>query len=138
MAQKSDTIHASSEQENVTGLSTSHLAVFFFNKFLINLFITVLALHCCRGPFSAAAATPLQPHGIQQTGLPCPSPSPEVCSNSCPPSQRYPPVISSSVTPFSWPQSFPASGSFLMSRLFASGGSSTEASASVLPMNIQG
>ena len=64
-----------------------------------------------------------------------------VCSNSCPPSQWCYLIISSSSTPFSsCPQSFPASGSFLKSRLFASGGQSTRAStsASVLPMNIQG
>ena len=54
---------------------------------------------------------------------------------------RWDPTISSSVVPFSsCPQSFPASGSFPMSRLFTSGGQSigASASASVLPMNIQG
>ena len=64
-----------------------------------------------------------------------------VCSNSCPLSQWCYPTISSSVTPFSWcPQSFPASGSFPISQLFASGGQSigASASASILPMNIQG
>ena len=50
------------------------------------------------------------------------------------------PTISSSVTPFSCPQSFPTSGSFPRSHLFASGGQSIGASpsASVLPTNIQG
>ena len=68
----------------------------------------------------------------------CPPLSPGVCSNSCPLSWWCHPVISSSVTLFSsCPQSFPASGSFPMSQLFASGGQNTEASASVLPMNIQ-
>ena len=64
-----------------------------------------------------------------------------VCSNSCPLSLWYHPTISSSVVPFSsCPQSFPASGSFPMSRLFTSGGQSigVSASASGLPMNIQG
>ena len=64
-----------------------------------------------------------------------------VCSNSCPLSLWCHPTISSSVTPFfSCLQSFPASGSFLMSWLFASGGRNIGASAStsVLPMNIQG
>ena len=59
---------------------------------------------------------------------------------SCPLSQGCYPAISSSVTPFfSCPQSFPASGSFLMSHLFISDGQSIGASASpsVLPMNIQ-
>ena len=63
-----------------------------------------------------------------------------VCSNSYPLNQWCYPNISSSVTPFSCPQSFPASGCFPMSQLFASGSQSTEASAlaSVLSMNIQG
>ena len=66
--------------------------------------------------------------------------SPWVCSNSCPLSWWCLPTISSSVTPFSaYPQSFPASESFPMSQLLASGGQSIGASvsASVLPMNIQ-
>ena len=68
----------------------------------------------------------------------CPSLSPEVCSNSCPLSQWCHAIISSSVIPFSCPQSFPALGSFPMSWLFASGGQSIGTLASVLPMNIQG
>ena len=79
----------------------------------------------------------LQPNGLQHARLPCPSPSPRVCSNSCPLRQWCHPTISSSVIPFSRFQSFPASGSFLMSQLFTSGGQSIGASASVLPMNIQ-
>ena len=70
----------------------------------------------------------------------CPLPSPRACSNSCPSSLWCHPIISSSVAPFSsCPQSFPASGSFLMSQPFASGGQGIEASASAsaLPMNIQ-
>ena len=83
----------------------------------------------------------LRPHGLQQAGLPCPSPSPGVCSNSCPLSQWYHPTISSSVILFSsCTQSFPASRSFPMNQLYASGGQSIRAiaSASILPMNIQG
>ena len=53
-------------------------------------------------------------HGLQHARLPCPSLSPRVCSNSRPLSPRCPPTISSSVALFSCPQSFPASGSFLM------------------------
>ena len=68
----------------------------------------------------------------------CPSLSPEVCSNSCPLSQWCHAIISSSVIPFSCPQSFPALGSFPMSWLFASGGQSIGTLASVLPMNIHG
>ena len=82
----------------------------------------------------------LWPHGLQHIRLPCPSPTPEACSNSCPSSQWYHPIISSSVIPFSSHlQCFPASGSFPMSQSFTSGGHSirVSASASVLPMNIQ-
>ena len=82
----------------------------------------------------------LQPHGLQHSRLPCPSPTPGACSNSCPLSQWCHLTISSSVTPFSSRfQSFPASGSFPMSQFFASGGQSigVSASASVLPRNIQ-
>ena len=72
---------------------------------------------------------------------PCPSPFPGVCSNSCPLSPWCHPTIPSSViSSSSCLQSFPTSGSFLMSQLFESGGQSigTSSSASVLPMNIQG
>ena len=83
----------------------------------------------------------LRTHGLQQARLPCPSPTPGACSNSCPLSQWYHPTISSSVVPFSTClQSFPASGFFNMSQFFTSGGQSigVSASASVLPTNIQG
>ena len=62
----------------------------------------------------------------------CPSQTPRACSNSCPLSQWCHPAISSSVISFSCLQSFPASGSFPRSQLFASGGQSIGASASVL------
>ena len=74
------------------------------------------------------------------TRLPWPSPTLGACSNSCPSSRWCHPTISSSVSPFSsCLQSFQASGSFLMSRFFTSGGQSigASASASVFPMNIQ-
>ena len=77
---------------------------------------------------------------LQHTRLPCPSPSPGVCSNSCPLSQWCHPIISSSAIPISsFLQSFPASGSFPRSQFFTSGGQSIgiSALASVLPMNIQ-
>ena len=80
----------------------------------------------------------LWPHGLQHARLPCPSLSPTVCSNSSPLSQWCNPTISSSVTPFFCPQSFPGSESFPMNQLFTSGGQSIGASASVLPVNIQG
>ena len=82
----------------------------------------------------------LQPHGLQLTKPPCPSPTPEVYPNSCPLSRWCQPTISSSVVPFSSHlQSFPALESFPMSQLFTSGSQSigVSASASVLPMNTQ-
>ena len=82
----------------------------------------------------------LWPHGLQHAKLPCPSPTPRACSNSCPLSRWCHPTISSSDVPFSsCLQSFPPSGSFPMSQLFAWGGQSirVSTSASALPMNIQ-
>ena len=82
----------------------------------------------------------LQPHGLQHARLPCPSPTPRACSDSCPSSWRcHPTTPSSVITVSSSLQSFPASGSFPMSQFFALGGQSigVSASASVLPMNIQ-
>ena len=82
----------------------------------------------------------LWPHGLQHSRPPCPSLSPRVCSNLCPLSQWRHSTISSSVVSCSpCLRSFPASGSFPMSRRFASGGQTIGASAleSVLPMNIQ-
>ena len=79
----------------------------------------------------------LQPHGLKHARLPCPSPTPGACSNSCPSSS----VMPSSVIPFSsCLQSFPASGSFPVSQFFPSGGQTigVSSSASVLPMNIPG
>ena len=82
----------------------------------------------------------LQLHELQHTRPPCSSPTPRVHPNPCPSSQWCHPTISSSVVPFSsCPQSFPASGSFPMSQVFASGGQSigVSASTSVPPMNTQ-
>ena len=82
-----------------------------------------------------------QLHGLQHSRLPCTSPSPRVCPSSCPLNRWCHPTISSSVTSFSsCPQSFPASGSFPKSQLFASDGQGigASASASVFLMNIQG
>ena len=92
-------------------------------------------------PSCAVMPDSMRPHGLQHTRPPCPSPSHEACSNSCPLSQWCHPTISCSVAPFSsCPQSFPVSGSFPVSWLFTSGGQSigNSASASVLPKNIQG
>ena len=79
----------------------------------------------------------LRPHEPQHARLPCPPPTPGVHPSSCPLSRWCHPTISSSVVPFSCPQSLPASRSFQMSRLFTSGGQSIGVSASVLPMNTQ-
>ena len=86
----------------------------------------------------SAMSHSLRPHGLQHARVPCPSLTPRACSNSCPSSRWCHPAISSSVAPFSHLRSFPASGSFPMSHFFASGGQSIGASASVLPVNIQG
>ena len=82
----------------------------------------------------------LWPHELQHARPPCPSPTPGVHPNPYPLNWWCHPTISSFVIPFSSsPQSFPTSGSFLMSQLFASGGQSigVSASTSVLPMNTQ-
>ena len=94
-------------------------------------------------PFSCSVvSSSLRPQGLQHARRgPCPSPTPRACSNSCPSSLWCHPTILSSVVPFSsCLQSFPASGPFPESQLFASGGQSigTSASASGLPMNMQG
>ena len=85
-------------------------------------------------------ADSLRPHELQHARPPCPSPTSGVHPNPCPWPWWCHPTISSSVIPFSsCSQSFPASGSFPMSQLFASGGQRIGAWAStlVLPMNTQ-
>ena len=102
--------------------------IFFVNYISIS---TVQWLSCVR-----LFAT----HEPQHARPPCPSPTPGVHPNSCPLSRWCYPTISSSVIPFSsCPQSFPASGSFPMSQLLASGSQSFGVSTStwVLPMNTQ-
>ena len=84
----------------------------------------------------SVVSSSLQPHGLQDARLPCPSPTPGACSNSCPSSQSCHPTISCFVVPFSSSlQSFSASGSFPMSQFFTSDsqriGVSTSATVSV-------
>ena len=82
----------------------------------------------------------LRPHGLQHARPPCPSLTPGLYSNSCSLSQWCHPTNSSSVVPFSsCLQSFPTSGSFQVSQLFAWGSQNigVSASTSVLPMNTQ-
>ena len=90
---------------------------------------------------SSVVSNFLRPHGLLYVRLPCPSPTPRACSNSCPLSQWCYPTISCSVVPFSsCLQSCSASVSFPKSHFFTSDGQSigASASASVLPVNIQG
>ena len=106
-------------------------------------------LGCTSGPLSvghsvqfscSVVSDSLRPHELQHDRPPCPSSTPEVYPNSCPLNWWCHLAISSSVVPVSFcPQSLPASGSFPMSQLLASGGQSigVSASALVLPMNTQ-
>ena len=96
----------------------------------------VRSVQCSHSVMSNSLQTP----GLQHDSLPCPSPTHEVCLNSCPSCQWCHPTISSSVIPFSsCLKFFPASGSFPVGQLFTPGGQSigVSASASVLPMNTQ-
>ena len=102
---------------------------------LFSLFLKYCAQFSC-----AVVSDSLRSHGLQNARPPCPSLTPGVYPNSCPLSQWCHPTISSSVIPFySHFVSFPASGSFLMSQFFTSGGQiiGVSASASVLPMNVK-
>ena len=117
----------------------------------INLYIQLNPYqNCSRLPISyrngsiqfshSVVSNSLWPHELQYARLPCPSPTPGACSNSCPLSRWCHPTISSSVvSSSSHLQSSPASESFQMNQFFTSGGQSigVSASASVLPMNIQ-
>ena len=103
-------LHQCSKYPPVFGLSSSFQTI--LNKSSIQFSHSVLS-------------DSLRPHGLQHARPPCPSPAPGVYPNSCPLSRWCHPTISSSVVPLSsCPQSFPASGSFQMSQLFASGGQS--------------
>ena len=99
----------------------------------------LITVSCGKFQFSRSiVSNSLRPQGLQHSRLPCPSTTPRVYLNSCPLTWWCHQTISSSVIPFSsCLQSFPASGSFLMSQLFASGGQSirVSASASISPSN---
>ena len=99
------------------------------------LFLIFSSVHFSRSVVSDS----LWPHESQYARPPCPSPAPGVHPDSRPSSQWCHPAISSSVIPFSCPQSVPAWGSFPMRQFFTSGGQSIRVSAitSVLPMNTQ-
>ena len=106
--------------------------------FLIVTVVGQLPSHVHVTPWTAARQAPLSSTVSQMASLSITNS--QGYSKSCPLSRRCHPTILSSIIPFSCVQSFPVSGSFPMSRLFASGGQSFEASAasSVLPVNIQG
>ena len=128
------TLHTGRTKEGVKWWSMHWVRV---HCFLEHRFLAVLSLLFSR----SVVFNSLRPHGVQRARFPCPSPSPGVCSNSCPSSRWCHPTISLSVIPFSfYLQSFLSSGSFLMSQLFTSGGQSIgiSALASVFAMNIQG
>ena len=106
--------------------------------FLCNLRGRISILYTSVQLIHSVMSNSLRPQGLQHTRLPCPSPTPGACSNSCPSSQWCHPTISSSIVPFSsCLQSFPSSGSFPLRQFFTSSGQSFGASASVLPVNVQ-
>ena len=112
----------------------------FLNQLWIHLFSLLDNISSVQFSRSVVSDS-LWPHELQHARPPCPSPTSGDHSDSRPSSPWCHPAISSSVVPFcSCPQSLPASGSFLMSQLFAWGGQNigVSASASVLPMNTQG
>ena len=107
----------------------------------ILLWYTILYINSFLQFSSVAQSCPtLQPHESQHARPPCPSPTPGVHSNSHPSSRWCHPAVSSSVVPFSCPQSLPASESFPLSQLFTWSGQSTGVSAlaSFLPKKFQG
>ena len=118
-------------QRNKKRTNVINSKLFFHNsKCLSSLFLNLaLSDQISRSVMSDS----LQPHDPQHARPPCPSPTPGVHLNLCPLSLWCHPANSSSVVPFSsCPQSFPASGSFPMSQLFALGGQSIGVSASML------
>ena len=92
----------------------------------VPLFVTPWTIQCTSVQFwHSVMYDSLWLHGLQHDRLPCPSPTPGACSNSCPLSRWCHPTISSSVVPFySCLQSFPTSGSFPMRQFFSLGGQS--------------
>ena len=103
------------------------------SKYTLLFWICSYLHFCLSSSFQKIVSDSLQPHGLKHTRLPCPSLTPRVCSDSCPLSQWCYLTISFSAAPMSFClQSFPASGSFSMKQLFASGGQSIGASASAL------
>ena len=122
------TVHAVPQGPGWSDLAWMHIGIYIDIYIYIYIFVVVVQ--------SFSRVQLFETNGLQHVRLPCPSPSPGACSNSCPLSWWCHPTISSSVAPFSsCLLSFPAS----VSRLFTSGGQSIGASApaSVLPVDIQ-
>ena len=123
-------------------LILNHSQFWKSNNFVVIILIIMVLLNMnfCSVQFSSVMSDSLQPHESQHARPHCPSPTSGGHSDSRPLSQWCHPIISSSVVPFSsCPHSFPASGSYHISQLFASGGQSIGvlASTSVPPMNTQ-
>ena len=120
--------------------STSFFKSRFSSKYFFPLNIIISHKQVSVQFSRSVVSNSLWPHELQHARAPCPSPTPGVYPNPCPLSRWCHPTISSSVVPFSsGPQSFPASESFQMNQLFASGGQNigVSASTSILPMNTQ-
>ena len=134
------TFIVSEEKFTVTFVITSLYITHVLSLYAVQIFPLPLDLSDIQLFSLSVMSDSLWPHKPQHARPPCPSPTPGVYPNSFPLSWWCHPTIASSVIPFSsWPQSFPASGSFQISQLFVSGGQSigVSASTSVLPMNTQ-
>ena len=99
---------------------TSYPLRFIEKHYILLFIITKIEITSCCCLVAQSCLTFCDPHGLQHTRHPCPSLSSRICSNSM--IWWCHPTISSSVIPFSCPQSFPTSGTFPMSWLFTSGG----------------
>ena len=127
------------------GFNTQHKFRFYVKPFLkkqsfnclLPSYIVIECISCCCCSAAKSCLMLCNPMNYSMPGFPVLHYLPELAQTQCPLSRWCHPTISSSVIPFSCPQSFPASRSFPMSQLFASGGRSigVSASASVLPMN---
>jgi len=130
------TFHCICEPHLLDHLSVNeHLVCFQVMAIINSAALNVVEFSC------SVMSDSLRPQGLQHARPPCPSATPRTCSHSCPLSRWCHPTISFSHIPFSsCLQSFPASGSFPKSQLFASGGQTTGVSAlaSVLPKKSQG
>ena len=129
--------HRSQGLQYKGSLRAKNILTFFIIFFVVHYLVALLLLLFSHSVVSDSATPWTAAHAGK---LPCPSPSPRACSNSGPLSRWCHPTISSTVVSFSSHlQSFPASGSFLMSQLFAWGSQriGVSASASVIPMNTQ-